>query len=129
MNISDSLSLIRKGYTVTQIKEISALSQDNAEIIELAKNAGGFEDFTSLLEVVSEPEHAKAEPVTPRADNAESAGAAAEEEKEDDELEADVGKLKAQLAQAQKANTQADISGSAQDDHEERLKDLMRSCY
>lgn len=129
MNIGDSLSLIKKGYTVTQIKEISALSQDNVEIVELAKSATTYDDFTQLLEVIREPEPDKSAQVTPPADTPESEGAAPEEEKEEIDYKAEAEKLRAQLQQAQKANTSADLSGSAKDDHEERLKDLMRSIY
>lgn len=129
MNIGDSLSLIKKGYTVTQIKEISALSQDNVEIVELAKSATTYDDFTQLLEVIREPEPDKSAPVTPPADNPESEGAASEEKKEEIDYKAEAEKLRAQLQQAQKANASADLSGSAKDDHEERLKDLMRSIY
>lgn len=129
MNLSDSLSLVKKGYTVAQIKEISALSAESADIIELAKSATTYEDFTALLEVTREPEPAKADPVTPPADAPKSEETAPEEKKEEVDYKAENEKLRAQLAQAQKTNTQADLSGSAQDDHEERLKDLMRSCY
>lgn len=125
MNLSDSLSLVKKGYTVAQIKEISALSAESADIIELAKSATTYEDFTALLEVTREPEPAKADPVTPPVDTSKSEETAPEEV----DYKAENEKLRAQLAQAQKVNAQADLSGSAQDDHEERLKDLMRSCY
>lgn len=129
MNLSDSLSLVKKGYTVAQIKEISALSAESADIIELAKSATTYEDFTQLLEVTREPDPAKADPVTPPVDAPQSEETAPEEKKEEVDLKTENEKLRAQLAQAQKANAQADLSGSAQDDHEERLKDLMRSCY
>lgn len=127
MNLSDSLSLVKKGYTVAQIKEISALSAESADIIELAKSATTYEEFTALLEVIREP--AKADPVTPPADAPKSEETAPEEKKEEVDYKAEAEKLRAQLAQAQKANTGADLSGSAKDNHEEILKDLMRSCY
>ena len=129
MNLGDTLSLVKKGYSVAEIKEISTLAESSAEIIELAKSATNFEDFTSLLEVTREPEPATPEPITPPADMPEGAAAAPEGVKENEDFKKEIESLRAQLAQAQKQNASADLSGGAKDDHEERLKDMMRSLY
>ena len=129
MNIGDTLSLVKKGYSVAEIKEISTLAETSAEIIELAKSATNYEDFTSLLEVTREPEKEQTEPTTPPADRSESEGAAPEEKKENGDYQKEIDSLRAQLQEAQKKNASADLSGGAKYDHEERLKDMMRSLY
>ena len=128
MKIGDTLSLLKAGYKANEISEISALSNDNAEIIELAKSAQGIEDFKTLLEL-SREEAGKTPAPEPPAEPDESDQSPQDNSKENAELRKEVDDLKAKLAQAQKANVSKDNSDGEGDKTEERLIDLMRSLY
>lgn len=128
MKIGDTLSLLKAGYKANEISEISALSNDNAEIIELAKSAQGIEDFKTLLELSREAAGEDPAPEPP-AEPDESVQTPPEQSKENAELLKEIDDLKAQLAKAQKANVSKDNSDGDGDKTEERLKELMQSLY
>lgn len=128
MKIGDTLSLLKNGYKADEIKEISALSEGNVEIMELAKSAQNMDEFKTLLEISrEEPANDKAH--EPPAEHAESEQSPQEPDKEKAELLKENEELKKMLEQAQKANVSKDASGGAGDTTEEQLMDLMRSLY
>lgn len=128
MKIGDTLSLLKNGYKSEEIKEISALSEGNVEIMELAKSAQNMDEFKTLLEI-SRVEPAKEQTPEPPAEHAESEQSPQETDKEKAELLKENEELKKMLEQAQKANVSKDASGGAGDTTEEQLMDLMRSLY
>lgn len=128
MKIGDTLSLLKNGYKAEEIKEISALSDGNVEIMELAKSAQNMDEFKTLLEI-SREEPAKDKAPEPPAEHAESEQPPQEPDKEKAELLKENEELKKMLEQAQKANVSRDASGDAGDTTEEQLMDLMRSIY
>ena len=128
MKIGDTLSLLKAGYKANEISELSALSNDNAEIIELAKSEQGIEDFKTLLELSREEAGTTPDPEPP-AEPDESDQSPQEGSKEHAELRKESDDLKSQLAQARKANLSQDHSDGEGDKTEERLTELMRSLY
>ena len=129
MNIGDTLALVRAGYKAGDIKEISALSEGNVEIVELAKSASGMDEFKTLLEISREDPKQQTDPEPP-ADAGNGTQTAPETfEKENAELKKALEETRAQLAQAQKANLSANRSDGDGDKTEERLADMMRSLY
>lgn len=129
MNIGDTLALLKVGYKANEIKEISALSEGNVEIIELAKSSQSLEDFRTLLEISREEQQTQTAPEPPAEPPKSEETPQETEDKEKADLRKQLDDMKAQLAQAQKANVSADVSGNVRDETEERLKDLMRSLY
>ena len=130
MNIGDTLTLLKAGYKANEIKEISALSQGNVEMIELAKSTQSLEDFKTLLEISGEEQQTQNAPEPPaEPPKSEESPQEPIEDKEKADLRKQLDDMRAQLAQAQKANVSADASGNIGDKTEERLSDLMRSLY
>lgn len=127
MTIPEIIALTAKGYKPAEIKEISALASAGEDIVGLAKACDGMDSLRELLELSSAPENAHAqenvqpeEPAesvqTPQADN------------EIESLKKDLEETRAELKAARKANASRDISGEVVK-VEDRLADIMRSCY
>lgn len=127
MNIPDIISLTAKGYKPAEIKEISALASTGEDIIGLAKACDGMDSLRELLELSSAPDPAHTpENVQPEepAESVQTPQADTENEKLLKELE----ETRAELKAARKANASRDISGEVVK-VEDRLADIMRSCY
>lgn len=128
MTIPEIIALTAKGYKPADIKEISALASTGEDIVGLAKACDGMDSLRELLELSSAPEqHAHTqeneqpeEPAeseqTPPADN------------EVEKLKKEIEETRAELKAARKENASRDISGEVVK-VEDRLADIMRSCY
>lgn len=127
MTIAEIIALTAKGYKPAEIKEISALAETGEDIVGLAKACDGMDSLRELLELSSAPDSAHtsenvqpeepAESVqTPQADN------------ESEKLLKELEETRAELKAARKVNASRDISGEVVK-VEDRLADIMRSCY
>lgn len=116
MKFGDILALAKSGFTYTNIKELMAMDTDGTQELVVEDATPGITDiFPVSTEASATPAPAPA-PEKPSPDYGE------EIQKLKDELQ----KTKADLAQAQKANAHADVSGN-KPDPQKNLDDIVRS--
>ena len=115
MKINDIIALAKSGYKVSEIKELMALGEQS-QTEEPA-------EIPAKEQAQPEPETAGSEP---SGDPAPDASA-----KEIEELKQQIAGLKADLATAQKQNTAADLSNSAQThkNTQDAVNDVMKHLY
>ena len=125
MKIKEMVKLIGAGYTYADIKEITALSNGDDDIITLASSVKNMDELKNLIALStdsqedpdnqSEETHERDEQ-PPVNENAKS---------QSDEIE----KLRNQISEMQEENRRRDLSGGAKETDEDLLKSLMDSCY
>lgn len=127
MNIAEIIALTTKGYKPSEIKEISALAAAGDDIIELAKACDGFEELKELIELSSaSPDPAHAPETMQPEETPESE--AKPQDTELEKLRSEIEETRAELKAARRANASRDVSGEVVK-VEDRLADIMRSCY
>ena len=127
MTIPEIIALTAKGYKPADIKEISALASTGEDIVGLAKACDGMDSLRELLELSSAPETAHTQENDQPEEPAESVQTPPAEN-ESEKLLKELEETRAELKAARKANASRDISGEVVK-VEDRLADIMRSCY
>lgn len=127
MTIPEIIALTAKGYKPAEIKEISALASTGEDIVGLAKACDGMDSLRELLELSSAPDTAHTQENEQPEEPAESVQTPPAEN-ENEKLLRELEETRAELKAARKANASRDISGEVVK-VEDRLADIMRSCY
>lgn len=115
MKTLDIISLVTKGFTPTQIKEVAEEEKTNPDAVKLAMSSASHDQYKELLGIVSE---VKGEPDDK--DGAGDPGGEPDPEKPDfetkyNEVHAELEKIKADLAAAQAANNKQNVAGEPED--------------
>ena len=113
MKTLDIVSLVTKGFTPSQIREVAEEEKTNPDAVKLAMSSTGYEQYKELQGIVSE---VKGEPE----ENAGDPGGEPDPEKPDfetkyKEVHAELEKIKADLAAAQAKNNQQTVAGEPED--------------
>ena len=111
MKFSDLISLAKQGYTPADIKELLALAEDNPKGEKPAET--------------SQKDEQQPEPEKPAEETAQQEDPKPAVEDNSAELQKQIDELKVQLAAAQKANAQRDLSGEIPDPNQ-YINDLVR---
>lgn len=126
MKITEIASLLGKGYSVTDIKELAEISATTPEVLEMAKTGAKVSDLKDLIALA---DSGKDEPGTTPPDPEQKKDPSTPDlktqietlQKENSELKATVGKI-------QKENAAKDNSGGNKPaDPEDILADIMKS--
>lgn len=115
MKTLDIVSLVTKGFTPSQIKDVAEEEKTNPDAVKLAMSSTSHEQYKELLGIVSE---VKAE--SGAEDGAGDPGGEPDPEKPDfetkyKEVHAELEKIKADLAAAQAANNNKNVAGEPED--------------
>lgn len=115
MKTLDIVSLVTKGFTPTQIKEVAEEEKTNPDAVKLAMSSTSHDQYKELLGIVSE---VKGEPDAK--DDAGDPGGEPDPDKPDfetkyNEVHAELEKIKADLAAAQAANNNKNVAGEPED--------------
>ena len=115
MKTLDIVSLVTKGFTPSQIKEVAEEEKTNPDAVKLAMSSTSHDQYKELLGIVSE---VKAE--SGAEDGAGDPGGEPDPEKPDfetkyKEVHAELEKIKADLAAAQAANNKQNVAGEPED--------------
>lgn len=115
MKTLDIVSLVTKGFTPSQIKEVAEEEKTNPDAVKLAMSSTSHDQYKELLGIVSE---VKADPKPE--DEAGDPGREPDPEKPDfetkyKEVHAELEKIKADLAAAQAANNKQNVAGEPED--------------
>lgn len=113
MKTLDIVSLVTKGFTPTQIKEVAEEEKTNPDAVKLAMSSTSHDQYKELLGIVAEVK-------TDQEENASDPGGEPDPEKPDfetkyKEVHAELEKIKADLAAAQAANNQQNVAGEPED--------------
>ena len=128
MTIPEIIALTAKGYKPAEIKEIATLAAAGGEIVELAKACNGLEELKELVELSSASPDPAHTPETMQPVETPESEVAPQADKESENLWRELEETRAELKAARKANASRDISGEVVK-VEDRLADIMRSCY
>lgn len=115
MKTLDIVTLVTKGFTPSQIKEVAEEEKTNPDAVKLAMSSTSHDQYKELLGIVAE---VKTEP--PTEDSAGDPGGEPDPEKPDfetkyNEVHAELQKIKADLAAAQAANNKQNVAGDPED--------------
>lgn len=115
MKTLDIVSLVTKGFTPSQIKEVAEEEKTNPDAVKLAMSSTCHDQYKELLGIVSE---VKSESGTE--DGSGDPGGEPDPEKPDfetkyNEVHAELEKIKADLAAAQAANNNKNVAGEPED--------------
>lgn len=115
MKTLDIVSLVTKGFTPSQIKEVAEEEKTNPDAVKLAMSSTSHDQYKELLGIVSE---VKADPKPE--DGAGDPGGEPDPEKPDfetkyKEVHEELQKIKADLAAAQAANNKQNVAGEPED--------------
>lgn len=119
MKLTELIKLSTSGYSVADIRELSEMSKENPEIMQLADGKHTLAEVKEIIALASDDEPVKEK----AADAAESEQTAQQEDPKQKEVE----ELKAKLAEAQQANTRKEIRQSQSIDPEVILADIFES--
>lgn len=123
MKTLDIVSLVTKGFTPSQIKDVAEEEKTNPDAVKLAMSSTSHDQYKELLGIVSE---VKAE--SGAEDGAGDPGGELDPEKPDfetkyKEVHAELEKIKVDLAAAQAANNNKNVAGDPED-IEKNLADI-----
>lgn len=115
MKTLDIVTLVTKGFTPSQIKEVAEEEKTNPDAVKLAMSSTSHDQYKELLGIVAD---VKTEP--PTEDIACDPGGEPDPEKPDfetkyNEVHAELQKIKADLAAAQAANNKQNVAGDPED--------------
>lgn len=115
MKTLDIVSLVTKGFTPSQIKEVAEEEKTNPDAVKLAMSSTSHDQYKELLGIVAD---VKTEP--PTEDGSGDPGGEPDPEKPDfetkyNEVHAELQKIKADLAAAQAANNKQNVAGEPED--------------
>ena len=113
MKTLDIVSLVTKGFTPSQIKEVAEEEKTNPDAVKLAMSSTGYDQYKELQGIVSEVKN-------DQEDVAGDPGGEPDPEKPDfetkyNEVHAELEKIKADLAAAQAANNNKNVAGEPED--------------
>lgn len=113
MKTLDIVSLVTKGFTPSQIKEVAEEEKTNPDAVKLAMSSTSHDQYKELLGIVSEVKN-------DQEDGAGDPGGEPDPEKPDFEIKykevhAELEKIKADLAAAQAANNKQNVAGEPED--------------
>lgn len=113
MKTLDIVSLVTKGFTPSQIKEVAEEEKTNPDAVKLAMSSTSHDQYKELLGIVAEVK-------TDQEENAGDPGGEPDPEKPDfetkyKEVHAELEKIKADLAAAQAANNKQNVAGEPED--------------
>ena len=128
MTIPEIIALTAKGYKPAEIKEIATLAAAGGEIVELAKACNGLEELKELVELSSASPDPAHTPETMQPVETPESVVTPQEDTESEKLLRELEETRAELKAARKANASRDVSGEVIK-VEDRLADIMRSCY
>ena len=123
MKISEMITLIGKGYTPSDIKEISDLSKGNSDILNLAASVSNMTELNNLI-ALSGDEQEEETATIPQEDAGESDQTTPEKDKDDK-----IAELEEMVRKLQNENRKEDLSQNTKVTDDEILNDLMQSCY
>lgn len=112
MKFGDLIALAKAGYKPSEIKELLSLDAESAGVEKPAETV-------PKEETQPEPEKTEEKPAEPEAEKPEDIN------NDMHELQAEIDRLREQLAKAQKQNTSTDTSGNLKDPQEE-LNEIVR---
>ena len=131
MRFGEIVDLSLAGYTREQITAIDEMAKQNPKAVGLALNLKNFDDLNALADMADADDP---EPQTPQGDNKpnqqiESASVKAEDAKagQEDEKDKRIKELEKELADAQKANVNRDISDQKPTTAEDCFADFMKN--
>lgn len=131
MRFGEIVDLSLAGYTREQITAIDEMAKQNPKAVGLALNLKNFDDLNALADMADADDP---EPQTPQGDNkhnqqTESASVKAEDAKagQEDEKDKRIKDLEKELADAQKANVNRDISDQKPKTAEDSFADFMKN--
>lgn len=113
MKFGDLIALAKAGYKPSEIKELLSMDAESSAGVEKPAETAPKE------ETQPEPEKTEEKPAEPEAEKPEDIN------NDMHELQAEIDRLRQQLAKAQKENTMTDMSGSLKDPQEE-LNEIVR---
>lgn len=111
MKTLDIVSLVTKGFTPSQIKEVAEEEKTNPDAVKLAMSSTSHDQYKELLGIVSE---VKSE-LKPEDGAGETDPEKPDFESKYKEVHAELEKIKADLAAAQAANNKQNVAGDPED--------------
>ena len=140
MNIAEMIKLGVKGFKPSDIRSINASGIDTKDIISLAESGYKAADVNELIAFAQENAEPKAEQpaVQPNSQELKPHGPADTPAQGDDktdydkqlaEQNAEIAKLKQQLAAAQKANSQQNLGGAEPVNPRQAVQNIFKEIY
>ena len=135
MKLTDMIKMGMKGFKPSDIKQINESGISTEEVIKLAESGYSVSEVNELISLADkEPEvqpgnNEQNEPSGPVADSSGNEGAGAGNDKELQEKESEIEKLKQQLAMAQAANTQQNLGPADPHTAEEKVQEIFKNIY
>lgn len=134
MNIAEMIKLGMKGIKPSEIKELKESGMTAEDCIKLAENGYSVADMKELVTLAGDDEilqpgnEEKKEPVGPQVNESGNEGDEGNEDKLK-EKDAELEKLKTELAAAQEKNSRRNLGTGGEKDPREELKDIFRNIY
>ena len=111
MQFGQIVDLSLAGYSREQITAIDAMASQNPKAVDLALSVKNFEELSALAGMASDDSAQQKEPEPQKQDESDPAKTQKEETKPDDgEKDSKIKELEEQLAAAQRANANIDLS-------------------
>ena len=135
MKLTDMIKMGMKGFKPSDIKQINESGISTEEVIKLAESGYSVSEVNELIALADkEPEvqpgnNEQNEASGPVPDSSGNEGAGAGNDKELQEKESEIEKLKQQLAMAQAANTQQNLGPADPQSAEEKVQEIFKNIY
>lgn len=134
MGLIENVKVAMLGYKPDEIKTFAAAGVSTNEIIELSKNGYSAKDISDLIELSKD--NGGLQPGNDGNDNPKDASQGNDGEKDnpnyDKELqdkEMEIEKLKSDIEKLQKANAQQNLGGSNETSNREKVQNIFRNLY
>ena len=135
MKLTDMIKLGVKGFKPSDIKQINESGMPTDEVIKLAESGYSVSEVNELISLADkEPEvqpgnNEQTIPSGPVAESSGNEGAEAGSDKELQEKESEIEKLKQQLAMAQQQNTQQNLGPAQTETNEQKVQEIFKTLY
>ena len=140
MNIAEMIKLGMKGFKPSDIRSINESGIETKDIISLAESGYKAADVNELIAFAKENAESKAEqPVVQpektednpqgHADHQDTGVDNVDYDKQLADQNAEIEKLKQQLAAAQRANSQQNLGGAEPENPRQKLQEVFKSIY
>ena len=136
MKLTDMIKLGVKGFKPSDIKQINESGMPTDEVIKLAESGYSVSEVNELISLAdkepevqpgNEEQNNPSGPVEGTAQDTKVTDAG--NDKELQEKESEIEKLKQQLAMAQQANTQQNLGPADPQDNEDKVKEIFKQLY
>lgn len=134
MNIAEMIKLGMKGIKPSEIKELKESGMTAEDCIKLAENGYSVADMKELVSLAGDDktvqpgDEDQKEPVGPQVNESGHEGDEGNEDKLK-EKDAELEKLKTELAAAQEKNSRRNLGTEGEKDPREELKEIFRNIY